>query len=822
MKIIPHKIILIIITIIILYGTVYAQVKGTVTGTIKMEDGTVLPGVTVWIEHTQISTVTNAKGIFTLSGITPGTARICASLDNFQAEATNVFVPFGKTVVQDFTLKIRSLAEEALVIAERPMLSASDKVSKVTLTPRQIESLPSLGEKDIFRAFQLLPGISGSNESSSGLYIRGGKPDQNLVLYDGFTIYHVDHLFGYFSAFNMEALDEANLSKGGFEAKYGGRTSSVMELIGRSGDSRELKFGAGLSMLSANALAEIPLFGKGSLLLAARRSFASPLYNNIADMFSASNGASRGQGRWGGGRNPDAFQSEPSSYFYDLNGRINLNLWSRDQIVLSFYNGKDDLDNSRDMTTPPFMEERGITMEGEITDITEWGNTGISFSWERYWHNIFQSNLTLAYSDYFNNRDRTNNTTITITEELETDKPFFRGGSFARGSVENNDLTDYTLRWDNTLLLGQAHEIDFGLQLTENSIIYDFEEDDTAEEEEGSTIETPPRRLVGILEREDHGRSSALYIQDRWTLLDRFTLVPGFRATYFDVTDKWYSEPRLAFQLQLSSKFKLKGAWGKYFQFTNRITREDVMQGNREFWTLADAERIPVSEAQHYIGGIAYETADWLLDVEAYFKNLDGLTEFATRFVRPEEGVDYNQFFFQGTGTAQGLEFLLQKKTGALSGWLSYTLGKVEYEFPALEEDPFPALHDQTHEFKLVGIYEVGSFIFSGTWIFASGRPYTEPVGVEEIEVFAGRTREQVVIGEKNGARLPAYHRLDLSATYKFRIGDADSKLGATLFNSYDNTNVWYKEFDVVEGEIIENDFTLMGFTFNLFFNIRF
>jgi ferric enterobactin receptor len=199
-----------------------------------------------------------------------------------------VEVQGGKTAVVDFVLDVAKEAREAGVTAERPLLSVSDKENRIIITPSQIAALPSLGEKDIFRAFQLLPGISGSNETSSGLYVRGGKPDQNLLLYDGFTVYHVDHLFGYFSAFNMEAIQDARLSKGGYEAKYGGRLSSVMELTGKEGAADAWHGGAGASFLSANAFVEVPLFGKGALLLAGRRSFQSPLYDKIMDLFNVS------------------------------------------------------------------------------------------------------------------------------------------------------------------------------------------------------------------------------------------------------------------------------------------------------------------------------------------------------------------------------------------------------------------------------------------------------------------------------------------------------------------------------------------------------
>ena len=266
---------------------------------------------------------------------------------------------------------------------------------------------------------------------------------------------------------------------------------------------------------------------------------------------------------------------------------------------------------------------------------------------------------------------------------------------------------------------------------------------------------------------------------DKSTTTDKygaFTLTPGIQVNRFDTTGDTFIEPRLALHLSLTDTISLKGAWGCYSQIINRITREDIEQSNREFWALSDGETIPFGKATHYILGMSYETQGFLIDVEAFHKDLSGLSEFALRFTPWREETDYDQFFYTGTGVANGLEFLLQKKYGQYTGWISYTLSKVEHTFPDLAADPFPALHDQTHEFKLVSSYDWENMTFSGTWIYATGRPYTEPTGVEEEEIFDGRrTIERVGLGTKNGARLPPYHRLDLSVSYRFRLFGSQS-----------------------------------------------
>ena len=812
-------------------GTSYGQ-GGKIQGTVKMADGTPLPGVSVSIEGTSVSAVTDKNGFYSFTGITRGMVTLIATLDGFKEAIKEVVVSPAMTIVVDITIEMAPLSEETTVEAERPLLSVAEKVSEVTLTPKQIETLPSLGEKDIFRAFQLLPGISGSQETSSGLYIRGGTPDQNLILYDGFTIYHVDHLFGYFSAFNMEAVREVRLNKGGYESKYGGRLSSIVELTGKSGGGKGFHGSGGLSLLSLNGLLEVPMFGKGNFILAGRQSFQSPLYNSILGMFTE-NTSNRGRlmkGGGGGGRFQGSFEAQPESYFYDLNSKLTFKPGPRDTIFLSFYNGLDNMDNSRVQEFPTFFAERlgdqGISVSGstDIQDIRKWGNTGLSANWIRTWHESFLSHVTVGYSNYLSQTDSSRTSDLVWTSE-DPDwepPPFFKNRGFSRGTIEDNDLDDLTFRWDNTLRLHKTNHAEFGMQITKNKVTYNYNVEEI-QEQEGEEQPVGPRNFLSILDRDSEGTQYSAYVQDRWTLFDRVTITPGIRINYFDTTEVTFYEPRLAFSLKLTNALHFKGAWGRYSQIINRITREDVQEGSREFWALSDGETIPYGKATHFILGLTYEIQDYLFDVEVFHKDLKGLSEFALRFTPWQEEIDYNQFIYTGTGVANGVEFLLQKKFGRYTGWIGYTLSKVEYTFPELEADPFPALHDQTHEFKIVNSYDLNDWTFSATWIFATGRPYTEPVGVEEEEVLEGRrTIERVVLGTKNGARLPAYHRLDASVSYRFPLFGNQSIIGASVFNLYGRKNVWYKEFDVVEGEIFENNILYMGLTFNLFVTLRF
>ena len=206
-----------------------------------------------------------------------------------------------------------------------------------------------------------------------------------------------------------------------------------------------------------------------------------------------------------------------------------------------------------------------------------------------------------------------------------------------------------------------------------------------------------------------------------------------------------------------------------------------------------------------------------------FTKDLSDLTQFALRFTTASDEIDYDDFFYHGEGTARGGEVLVQKRTGRHTGWVAYTLSTVEESFPGLEPDPFPATHDQRHELKIVNLFEVGKWHVSETWVYASGKPYTEPVGLEPVELPFGGTIDRVVAGAKNGSRLPDYHRLDLAVNREVSLGDGGRGIvSLTLFNVYNRKNTWFKEFNVVEGEIVENSIQLMGLTFNASLSVKF
>ena len=785
-----------------LYDGKFEQDRTTISGIVKdKESGETLPFANVFVKDTNIGTTTNADGFFTLFDIPSETSTIQVQYLGYKVETLVLTPEMVKDKITILLMPDNNQLDEVVVSNDsgQQIVKMNKSVSQISLSPKKLASIPNLGEKDIFRAIQLLPGVSGTNESSSGLYVRGGTPDQNLVLLDGFTVYHVDHFYGFFSAFNSGALKDIQLFKGGFPAEYGGRISSVMDLTGKTGNSNKLSLSAGLSLVSANLTVEIPIGEKANLLIAGRRSYTdilkSGLYNSIFDLYNDTDSTN--------GNNLPNFngfqqnQTQPSFYFYDLNTKFSYKPSDKDIISVSVYNGEDNLDSSRENqnTFGSGTEER--TINSDIEDLLNWGNWGSSVRWARQWSDKLYTNVVGAYSNYFSQRKRINDISIQLADSTNTNKS---------GLVEDNNLKDFTLRIHNEYKVNSKHSLEFGGQITMNEVEYNYILNDS----------------ITVIDQKDKGLLKTAYLQDKCSPTEKLNIVGGIRATHFDVTDQIYYEPRLSVSYKVNDKVKFKGAWGKYYQFVNRIVREDVTQGSRDFWLLANKENSPISFSQHFILGTSYEVDDWLFDVEFFEKEMTGLTEFSLRF-QSALGTDPNdQLFFEGTGISRGVDFLIQKKVGKYTGWLGYTLSEVVHTFPDLSNNPFYSLNDQRHEFKIVNVLKAGRWDLGATWVYGSGKPYTAPNGIYTITLLDGTETEYVSIGEKNGLRIDPYHRLDLSATYNFNISSGKGEMGLSVFNLYNKTNTWYNEFEVVDNQVTETNVNYIGFTPSLFFNVSF
>ncbi len=775
------------------------------TGIIKDKlTGEALPFANLQVKGTQLGTTSNMDGYFSLAKVPSDTSVLIVQYVGY--DKTEVFLtPFvSKT---NFLIELRSsvqLLKTVNIISSRNEVSLGNKSEIISLkmTPKKLANLPSFGEKDFMRSFQLMPGISASNESSSGLYVRGGTPDQNLVLYDGFTVYHVDHRYGFFSAFNSNALKDIQLYKGGFESRFGGRLSSVTEITGKEGNQKKYNIGGDLSLLSVNLFAEIPLGEKFTSVIAFRRSYKGALYNKIFEKLSKSETVVTELQSGPGGR----FQqdTEATSYFYDLNGKFTYKPNDRDILSLSFFNGTDKLDNSLESQASSFGPSGG-PFGMNSTDLTRYGNIGSSFKWSRRWSDKLYGNTTLSYSNYYSYRDRSRERTVVDSEgESVTTND---------GMFEDNNLKDFSLKSDYQYDLFSFAQLQYGLFATGYDIRYSYAENDTST----------------VLDRHEQALLAGAYVQSKMKFLHgKLILTPGIRPSIYQLTKQIYFEPRASMTYSLTERLSFIGSTGKFYQFANRVTREDILSGSKDFWIMSDGVSVPVSSAIHYIAGFSYETNQFLVNIEAYYKDILNLTEYSMRFNPSPLGVSYNENFYVGKGTSRGVEFMVQRKAGKLNGWMSYTLGEAKNKFSVYSDDYYHANQDVTHEFKAVGMYKYKRWDFSATWIYATGRPYTAPSGAYTVTLLDGTEKDYFTVTSKNALRLPDYHRFDVSAQFKLLEGTkADKKrkelgyVGLSLFNVYNRKNVWYKQFSIEEDQIIETNIRYLGFTPNLTLSLK-
>ena len=780
-----------------------------------INSGESLPYAKVSIKDTNRVTTANQDGSFTILNIPVGSILVINKM-GYESKEIKVSSDTKRLIINLYKLEKDSLIEDVVVVGSvNSNMMQQSGISQFSLSPDLTRSLPNLGEQDIFRSMQLLPGVSGSNESSSGLVVRGGTIDQNLVLFDDFTVYHVDHVFGFFSAFNNNAIKDVQFYKGGFGAKYGGRMSSVVDITGKDGNTEQFGIGASVSLLSTNALVEQPFAdGAGSFILTGRKSYQSDLYNDILESVTGENqNAQAGTstpGQFALGR----FSIEPESYFYDMNAKLTYRLPNDDKFSISFYNGADELDNSRDVDgnadisrlcelfdgNGPFG---GTFCEEEISfalgtiDLSEWGNTGISAKYSHQWNDRLDTNFVISASEYFSYRDRLINTQV-IYEDSD-DEPTTGESS----SNEDNQLDDFTVKIENDYYLNQWNTLSFGLQYTQQNI--DF-----------SLIQNGDL----VLETKNEGATSTVYIEDE-IVINALTVIPGLRVSKYSINDEVYTEPRLSISYELNDTTQLRAAFGDYHQFALSVARQSIEEGPRNFWTLADGETVPVSKSSHFILGTTHYVGNYNFNIELFHKEYEGLSEFTqqTRPIRNEDGTGLTlileQEFHTGSGTASGVELFLQKNIGDLTGWVGYTFSEVIYDFPTVSDTTYFADQDATNEFKTVLMYRWGDWDLASTFIYATGRPYTEVLGVVE-DTFPP-TYE---VGAKNDLRYDDYHRLDLSFTYNFSRRGLDGQAGLSIFNLYDRKNQWYTEYEIIEGEILETEITYRGFTPSLFFKV--
>lgn len=726
----------------------------------------------------------NVDGYFTLTNIrTTDTLKLNVSYLGYTP--VQIYIPpSANSLPEDLQIVMEPSSTELREIEVKSQdavgISSQGSAGYIRFNTALVSKLPSFGERDVLRSLQLLPGVSAAQESSAGLYVRGGTPDQTLILYDGFTVYHVDHLNGFFSAFNAHALKDVQLYRGGFPARFGGRASAIADITSKNGNQKQLNVGGEMGLISGSAFLEGPIGKKITFLVTGRRSWQSPIYSSILQKFFSNSGNQPSSSSSGTVQvNPDGTQSASidqttnfaQSLFYDINAKVVYRPTSKDILALSLYQGYDLMDNSfqddaSNYLPLPGEDEVNPNLLFSTKDVSRWGNTGASFKWSRQLSKSLYSNALISYSSYFNNRDFF---IISSQDSTQTQK---------EGNVEQNTIRDFAAKWDMTWSPNVRHQVEWGTFLTQQDVSYEFTQNET--------IELTNKRQKAL--------TWVGYFQDKWQI-GTWEIQPGIRVNYYSPTKKIYTEPRLSIQGTISPHLQVKGAAGVYHQFIKPIIREDIFAGNRPFWLLAEGSELPVIRSIHQIIGFYYAKKSFQASVELYAKQNTGITEYSLRFSpTTNENLTLQETFFNGNEQSKGIDVLLQQKIGKWSGWMGYSLADVQREITAFSANPYPADHDVRHQWKIIQLVELKKFDFSASWFYSSGRPFTSIDGTYSLKLLDGTQKTFLLPSAKNGNRFPDYHRLDVSASYHF---SSRWSVNLTVFNAYNRRNTWYKRYNI-------------------------
>ncbi|HUI28618.1 MAG TPA: TonB-dependent receptor [Candidatus Acidoferrales bacterium] len=720
----------------------HARVKQSYTfsGTIKnSETGEVLIGATVIVrELKDVGASSNAYGFYSIT-LPEGTYAVNIQYLGFKTKLDTIVLDRDRTI--NFSLAPQPITESEVVVSGEHSNAnvVSTNTSSNNLQVQQVKAIPViLGEQDILKTIQFLPGIEAAGEGSTAFYARGGSADQNLIVLDEAPVYNPSHLLGFLSVFNSDAINDVTVITGGMPAEYGGRLSSVVDI--RTNDGNDKKFGAtgGIGLLDSRLTVDGPIIkDQGSFIISGRRTYA--------DLFLR--------------LSKDTTINRVRLYFYDLNAKVNYTLGDKDRVFLSGYFGRDNFN---------YPDIFGFN----------WGNATATLRWNHVFGDKFFSNTSLIYSDY----EYTNDVGLG-TNQFEI----------------TSGIQDANFKTDFQYFMTSGNTISFGL----NSIYHTFFP--------GAITSSSTSSVNSLSLEHKYALENAAYISHQIGILSdlnldyglrvsSFTLLgPGTVYTYNDLGDimdtaaygsgksiKTYVslEPRIALTYILDQENSIKSSYDRTVQYLHLLSNSTSTNPS-DLWVPSTNNVPPEYADQVDIGYFKnFDNNQYESSLVLYYKLMRNLIDY-------RNGADLQlnpvveSLLLYGTGWSYGAELLVKKKIGPIAGWLSYTLSRTEEKFAQINNgNPFPATQDRTHAFSAVVTYDLNdTWTFGATWVYYAGNAVTFPSGNYMID---GRLVPYYT--SKNGYRMPAYNRLDLSATWTI---NQHSNLNFSIYNAYNRQNAY-------------------------------
>jgi hypothetical protein len=745
--------------LLLLCSLAQAQQKFTLSGTIADSNSNeTLIGATVYIKELQTSATTNEYGFFSMS-VPAGTYTVQVSYVSFGTLEETVTITDNLRVSYSLNEGSETLDEVVITGERRRADIRKPEMSVNRLSAAEIKKMPVvLGEVDVLKSILQLPGVTNAGEGSSGFNVRGGAADQNLVLLDEATIFNSSHLFGFFSVFNSDAIKDLKLYKGGIPARYGGRVASVLEIYQKEGNNKEYHATGGIGLISSRLLAEGPIVKeRGSFLIGGRASYAH-LFLKLAD-------------------------NDNSAYFYDLNAKLSYKLNDNNNLYLSGYFGRDAFDISDNFSNI-------------------YGNTVVNLRWNHIFNDKLFSNASMIYSDYYYG--------LTLN---------FIGFNWDSG------IKNYNFKYDFKHYISDKFKLQYGL----NTVYYDFNPGKITPTDDGSAINADQLDKKYAFE-------PALYIDAEQQLTDKLTVSYGLRYSMFyrlgaqtlnvyannqpvafdnelkiyekatptgtraygrgkTIADYNNLEPRVGFAYQLNDNQSVKASYNRMAQYIHLVSNT-ASPTPLDVWAPSDTWIKPQLLDQYALGYFRnFKDDAYSLETEVFYKTVKNRIDYI-------DGADLianeaiEQVVLNGRSRAYGLEVMVRKNQGALSGWVSYTLSRAEQQTPGRASGEtginngqwYKSGYDKLHNLSVTGAYELSKkWQFGAIFTLQSGRPVTYPDGQYQYGDITVPS-----YGLRNEERLPAYHHLDVSATY---VPKPDKKKGwqgewvFSIYNLYNRQN---------------------------------
>ncbi|MDM1553548.1 MULTISPECIES: TonB-dependent receptor [Chryseobacterium] len=694
------------------------QQTHSVSGTVKdRKNGELLIGVTVKVsDDPSVNVVANEYGFYSLS-LPEGNHTLIISYPGYKdfEQPINVDQNIKMDLLLNQDEQKSNIIDEVVVSGvKKDKNLSSAQMGTETLNIKNIEKLPVLfGEKDVMKTIQLLPGIKSNGEGSSGFSVRGGATDQNLILLDEAPVYNASHLLGFFSTFNSDALKDASIIKGNSPAQYGGRLSSVMDVKMKDGNNKNYNVNGGIGLISSRLSVEGPLQKeKSSFIVSGRRTYADLFLKSSKDY------------------------KDNKLYFYDLNLKANYQINDNNRIYISGYFGRDVL---------------GL---GDTFN-TDWGNTTATLRWNSIINSKLFSNTSFIYSNY------------DYKISLKNKESEFN---------LNSRIQDWNLKQDFTWFAGNKHSVRFGLQSIYHTL--------TPSSASGTIVNSYSRNPR-------YSWENAVYINDDFKATEKLTINYGLRLSLFSVLGgdtfntyekgeltgsqylekgkfgKTYTnlEPRITANYRINEVSSIKGGYSRNTQNLHLLSNSS--SGNPTDQWIGSSYSVKPEIADQVSMGYSrnFNNNNYELNAEVYYKSMQNQIDFKNGAqIGFSTAADVESELLFGKGRAYGLELIAKKKSGKLTGWISYTLSKTERKIDGINDNQwYNARMDKTHDLSIVATYQLNSkWTLSGLFVYSTGNAVTFPVGKYELN---GQTIFQY--NSRNADRMPAYHRMDLSATYE-------------------------------------------------------